>query len=244
MNKLQTNVSQPLNIQLYNRIKESIKKKEYKVGDKIPSEDKLCSMYGVSRITVRAAISHLVDDKILIKRHGKGTFVAMPTYVEKMSSSGSFTKSCIENNTIPSTDVISISRDKADGKIAVYLGVERDKEIICIKRVRSVDKIKAILEIDYFLEEFGFLFKSDVENVPLAEIIEENTCLSAMKFENYFSVYHASKEMATLLECPTGYPLLCIDQVVLDKENKIIYYNRQFIVSERYTCTFTMLKDA
>ena len=44
------------------------------------------TIYGVSRVTVRNAIKQLVDENILIKRHGKGTFVSMPSYVESMTA--------------------------------------------------------------------------------------------------------------------------------------------------------------
>ena len=66
---------------------------EYQVGEKIPSEEQLMTIYGVSRVTVRNAIKQLVDENILIKRHGKGTFVSMPSYVESMTAGGSFTES-------------------------------------------------------------------------------------------------------------------------------------------------------
>lgn len=242
MKKLQGNVSEPLNIQVYNDIKELIKKGKYEIGERIPNEDSLCKMYGVSRITVRAAVTRLVEDKILIKRHGKGTFVAMPVYVEKMSSGGSFTKSCIENNTVPSTKVLSTSIEKADTKVSRFLGVEKGMDVICIKRVRLVDGIQTIYEVDYFLKEFNFICQSDVENNPLADIVSENTGLPTEKFEDYFSVYRATKEMSESLDCSIGTPLLYIDQVVLGSENKIIYYNKQFILSDRYTCAFTIYK--
>lgn len=57
----------------------------YKPGDRLPSESELVEAYGVSRVTVRAALGMLVDEGVLVKRRGKGTFVRPTTIVEKRS---------------------------------------------------------------------------------------------------------------------------------------------------------------
>ena len=77
MDKLESNKKAPLYQQLYDAILNKVRSGEYQVGEKIPSEEQLMTIYGVSRVTVRNAIKQLVDENILIKRHGKGTFVSM-----------------------------------------------------------------------------------------------------------------------------------------------------------------------
>ena len=76
MDKLESNKKAPLYQQLYDAILNKVRSGEYQVGEKIPSEEQLMTIYGVSRVTVRNAIKQLVDENILIKRHGKGTFVS------------------------------------------------------------------------------------------------------------------------------------------------------------------------
>ena len=71
----------PLYKQLISIIKNDIHNGVYKAGDKIPSETELCQRYQVSRITVRSAINELVEEELLFKTQGKGTFVAEPKYV-------------------------------------------------------------------------------------------------------------------------------------------------------------------
>ena len=62
----------------------------YKPGDRLPSESELVEAYGVSRVTVRAALGMLVDEGVLVKRRGKGTFVRPTTIVESALTSGSW----------------------------------------------------------------------------------------------------------------------------------------------------------
>ena len=108
MDKLESNKKAPLYQQLYDAILNKVRSGEYQVGEKIPSEEQLMTIYGVSRVTVRNAIKQLVDENILIKRHGKGTFVSMPSYVESMTAGGSFTESGLKMNRKPTTKIISI----------------------------------------------------------------------------------------------------------------------------------------
>ena len=61
--------------QLYNELATQIKSGKYKPGDRIPPELKLSEIYRVSRVTVRNAIQQLVNEDLLIKKHGKGTCV-------------------------------------------------------------------------------------------------------------------------------------------------------------------------
>ena len=49
----------------------------YPAGGRIPSEQVLCDTYGVSRVTVRKAMLDLVQEGLLVRRQGKGTFVEM-----------------------------------------------------------------------------------------------------------------------------------------------------------------------
>src|SRR5205823_5738841 len=69
----------PLYQQIQHLLRHRIVKGEYPAGSKIPSETELCRALGVSRVTVRQALRELVRDDMLVKAHGKGTFVAANT---------------------------------------------------------------------------------------------------------------------------------------------------------------------
>ncbi|AMJ41911.1 FadR/GntR family transcriptional regulator [Anaerotignum propionicum] len=64
-----------LSDEVYNQILEQITSGEWKVGDKLPSESKLCSMFGVSRTSVRAALQNLQGSGIVVTMQGVGSFV-------------------------------------------------------------------------------------------------------------------------------------------------------------------------
>ena len=83
-------MSSPIYIRIHNDLKESIEKGKWQVGDRIPAERELAEKYGVSRMTLRQAVQTLVDEGILERRVGSGTFVARKKVQEKMSGTTSF----------------------------------------------------------------------------------------------------------------------------------------------------------
>ena len=74
-----SNVDSSSPIPLYHQLKLAIKKKikngEFKVGERIPTEQELCDLYGISRTPVRQALQELVYEGLLVRRRGRGTFV-------------------------------------------------------------------------------------------------------------------------------------------------------------------------
>lgn len=61
--------------EVYENLLNKIVNKEWKIGDRIPSENALCKEYGVSRVSVRAALQKLQAQNMVITRPGRGTFV-------------------------------------------------------------------------------------------------------------------------------------------------------------------------
>ena len=88
---LDTNSLKPLYIQLEAEIRQALREKKYLPGDRLPSEEKLCEQYQVSRITVRKAIQQLTDQHILEKHRGKGTFVSTPSRSIDLKEQSGFT---------------------------------------------------------------------------------------------------------------------------------------------------------
>ena len=223
---------------LYQSLSKEIKKKivegDYRPGTKIPSEGELCKQYDVSRITVRNALQSLVEEKLLVKYHGKGTFVALPEQIEAMDSGNSFTQSCLRMNTAPSTKVISITLREAGEWIAEKLGVKPEERIISVKRIRKVDNVPMIWEMDYFRKDFLFLMEEDLENKSLLDTVKKRSGISCKIFEDIFDVCEAGNEAAKYLDCSLTFPVLRVRQKVYSEEKKIIYYNEQYIRSDRY----------
>jgi GntR family transcriptional regulator len=224
----------PLYKQLYNILSKAIEDKTLRPGDKISSEENLQKQFGISRVTVRRALQRLVDEEKLLKIHGKGTFVAEGRFSENGFTGGSFTDTCLQMNSIPTTRIITRTVQPAKRKIAEKLGIKPGEDIIYIQRLRLVNGVSCILEKDYCPRSLRFLLDVNLENLSIFSLIREKLGVIPACFEDHFAVGYASKEAAVLLGCDPGTALLQVSQFISTKDAKILYYNEQFVRSDRY----------
>ena len=138
---------------LYYQLREKIAKKisdyEWKPGEKIPSEAELCSMYYVSRITVRKAIEDLVRAGRLVKQQGKGTFVTNASVDYKLSKFYSFSEELKQRGITERVQVLSFDVCPATAEISEKLSLRKNAKVFMIKRLRMADEMPYTVEISY-----------------------------------------------------------------------------------------------
>ena len=111
------NSSVPLNKQVENLIRKNISEGIWLPGSKIPSERKMCALYGISHITARSAVSTLVSEGLLYTSHGKGTYVSEPT-VDVSSNAGVLNQIGINNVGFSYTELLSFEKKEAETAVA------------------------------------------------------------------------------------------------------------------------------
>ena len=84
------------------------------VGEAIPSERRLSTDLGVSRLTLRAALDELVREGYLIRRHGSGTFVGQPKIAQQLTLT-SFSEDMRRRGMVPASRTVESGRDSAAG---------------------------------------------------------------------------------------------------------------------------------
>lgn len=108
-------------------------------GEQIPTESQLCQQFEVSRVTVRLALSSLVQEGLLHRIQGKGTFVAQPKFVQEHFRLKSFSNSMRELGHQPSLRPIAQMVIRADHALAANLGIPSGSRVTEVVRVRMVD---------------------------------------------------------------------------------------------------------
>lgn len=130
------------NVSKYEIIKQEIREKidsmEYKPNQVLPSENELCEMYQVSRITVRRAVDELVKENKLYKIKGKGCFVRENS-VDSLSRIHSFTEEIVHQGKTPGRKQIFFNREKAGERLARQLGIGADDEVYRLKCLYLAD---------------------------------------------------------------------------------------------------------
>jgi GntR family transcriptional regulator len=116
-------------------------------GSPIPSERDLAERYGVSRITVRAAVGQLVAEGLLTRAKGRGTFTAQRRYDLQLFLA-SFTSDMKSRGVEPSTEVISCGQSAPGSKAS--LGLEADEYAYRVVRLRKADGAPLALEAGWY----------------------------------------------------------------------------------------------
>lgn len=136
---MDTNSPLTLQYQLKKELYEKIAKKEWLPGQMIPSEKELCDAHGVSRITVREALKELVQSGYLIRKQGKGTFVATPTVEYVLHSTFSLSKALEERGMESKFTILRFSKEKPSADLRRTFRIEADEKVICLTRVRTIN---------------------------------------------------------------------------------------------------------
>ena len=126
----------PVYIQIHNQIKKDIEAGKWKIGEKIPSERELAENFSVSRMTLRQAIQTLVDEGILERKIGSGTFVARKKVQEKMSGITSFTEITEAQGKVPTSKTVSYLITIPSLSESEKLNLDDNQKVLRMERIR------------------------------------------------------------------------------------------------------------
>lgn len=239
--KIQGDSSVPLYQQVANDLRASIENDVYHVGQRIPPEPELSQLYAVSRITVRKAIELLVEEGLLAKRQGKGTFVCHPGPPCKIRDDRStrvmgFSESCRVNGLVPGAVLLSRSCEEVPDEERAFFDGACSK-VIAVERVRTADGAPIMVESNLFpFEGLEFLETEELDNRSLFEMIVERTGRHAVRESpQSLSIMLADERLASLLKVPVGEPLFYLLGRYHDQAGRPLYVGRQYIIGSRYT---------
>lgn len=135
----------PLYRQIRDRLLHSLQAGEWRPGDAIPSEMELAARYGVSQGTVRKAIDALVGDHLLVRRQGRGTFVASH---HEARAQVRFLRLRPDDG-VPRTQssrFLDVRRTRAPVDVARLLELKAGESVVMIRRALEFDGVPTILE--------------------------------------------------------------------------------------------------
>lgn len=208
----------PLYQQIKALILQSLQAGEWKPGDLIPSEQELAGRFKVSQGTVRKAIDELAADNLLVRRQGKGTFVA--THAEQHVQYR-FLRLQPDQGTRASEgpaerQILECRRLRAPADIAQALGLRSGEPVLEVRRVLSFHGEPTILE-DLWLPAAPF------KGLNLETLASHQGAMYAL-FETQFGVrmvradekikaVAADTFAATTLGVTEGFPLLSVERI-------------------------------
>ena len=217
---LKQDAATPLYEQLMNEVERKIREGYYKPGDKIATEAEMAKEFGVSLITVRKAVSLLMEKGLVIKKQGKGTFVLNREIRPHLEGIGGF-HDALGGMQRASTELLSIDEVEAGQEFGDYLSMPASYPIIRIRRVLSADGAPVMLDTCY-LPAFRYpgIRQRLTGNFSVYGILREEYGIKMTTAEKVLKVRWANGEEQRLLNCGEGDPVFDIFKIVYD-ENRI-----------------------
>jgi GntR family transcriptional regulator len=226
---------------LYEQIKilliQSLVAGEWKPGEAIPSEMDLAARYQVSQGTVRKAIDELASEHILMRRQGKGTFVASHKepahqlrFLRVMPDSG--------EKANPESVLVELRRGRAEPSVARALRIRAGSPVHIVKRLLLFDGRPLILdEIVLSASQFPGLSVERLEEfkVSMYPFYESVYHVRMIRAEERLRAVSADAFSAAQLRVAAGTPLLCVDRIAFTYGDKPVEWRCGLCVTDGFS---------
>lgn len=229
------NESIPLYAQIAEDLRTKILSEEWKPGDKIPPELELCSLYHVSRITIRKSIDELVREKLVYRKRAKGTFVRewAEDQDEHFTLVRSFTNEMKELGKEAITLEASISVEKANKKIATYLKIETGEKIMVLKRLRGTKNEAFAYFITYFPFDSAYSQNDEDYYDSLYAMLRTHDIVINEEKE-YIEAILPTREVQNRLNIDKHQPVLKRVRMTKQRESDFREYSECYYVGSQY----------
>jgi GntR family transcriptional regulator len=205
-------------ISLYAQVEFTLRNKilsgQYELGEKLPSENELVERFGVSKITIRHALARLEAENLIIRKSGKGTFVAETISVTKQIMFTNKIKDIILDAERYETKLLSLQTIRAcesriSKDIKMFFNIAKDDDIVRIQRLRLLKHVPI-----YYIENYiplniaKNIEKNDLAKLPLLKILKEKLGVKIGGGDLYIEAIAAEPDIADVMKCQTYTPLI------------------------------------
>jgi GntR family transcriptional regulator len=226
----------PLYQQIKGLITQSLQSGEWKPGELIPSEVELAARFKVSQGTVRKAIDELAAENLVVRRQGKGTFVA--THHEERAQFR-FLRLMPDTGEphYAESRFLEVKRLRAPAEIARLLDLKSGDSVVFVKRVQSFDGVPTIVE-ELWLP--GLIFKGlTAERLneykgPMYGLFEMEFGTRMIRATERIRAIAADEIIAELLNATAGTPLLSVERVSYTYGDKPVEVRRGLYLTDRH----------
>lgn len=197
--------------QIADWLRDQVQRGDFGPLARVPSEFELADSFSISRTTARKALDRLVQEGVLFRRAGKGTFVTANRIAYGASTALSFSAMMSELGHRISTQVLVARLVPAPAHVALVLGVRVRSPLVCIRRLRSVEGRPAAIHTTYLQARYQAILGRDLTG-SLHDAMHADGAREQETHDEIEAVA-ATADEARLLGIAVGSPLLLIEGV-------------------------------
>ncbi len=236
----------PLYLQLYDIIKEDILSGKYRSDEKIPSARELGETHNVSRITVEKAIEALVQENLVYRMQGKGTFVTSSKLHRSLPKLYSFSEDMQELGLVPGSRVLELRVEDADEHICTVLRLpDNQSQVTKLVRVRLANDEPILIETTYIpVYLCPGLTECDFEKGSLYKTLDERYHLTLEYAEEHYEITRMKAREADLLQCRENTCAFSIERLTFLETHRQVEYTRAVGRGDRLHFTVKLIRNA
>ena len=229
----------PLYFQLEQIIKSKILMGEFLPGEQIPTEKDLCEAYQVSTITARQAILNLVNEGLIIRRQGKGSFVREGLKniknIRTLQLRGDINDIIPEGLKKQEVKVLDIRKVVSPKKVANLLNIKEGQEVIQVRRTRSDHGIPVSYIKNYLpLEIGGKIKKEDLCIYPMMGILRNRLKIPLTGGMQYVEAIIADYDIASALSISISSPILYLETIIFARQKRPVEFVQTFYRPDQF----------
>ncbi|SPJ18614.1 Transcriptional regulator, GntR family [Burkholderiales bacterium] len=229
-------VFSPLYKQIKRLLLESLRRGEWKPATAIPSELELASRFQVSQGTVRKAIDELAAENLLVRRQGKGTYVA--THHEPRSQYR-FLRLLADDGAVPvaHSRFVDCRRVRAPAEIAARLGLKAGAGVVFVRRLLRFASAPVVLDEIWLPARMfrGLSYERLAAYTgPLYGLFESEFGVPMIRADERLRAVAADERSAELLQVQAGSPLLLVERVSYTYGDRPVEVRRGLCVTRGY----------
>ncbi|HEX5029610.1 MAG TPA: GntR family transcriptional regulator [Gaiellaceae bacterium] len=210
------------------------------VGDAIPSERQLSADFGVSRLTVRAALDDLVREGYLVRRHGSGTFVSEPKIAQELTMT-SFTDDMRSRGLRPASETLELRTVSAGARLGRLLRVSPSEPVLVAKRLRLADgESMAIETVHIRASQVPGITADDLQEHSLYEILSERFGIVVVGGEQTIEPTVTDEDESAALGVPLHSPAFRFERVTHSQQGEIVEFVESIYRGDRYRLITTL----
>ena len=237
---IQDDIPVPKYYRLKESIRDMIEQQQLGEGQLIPSERELCERYEISRMTARQAVKELVNEGILYREQGRGTFVAGEKIRHETARLTSFTQDMRDRGMAASSTTLESGVYNAAPVVARMLKIEPGEKVVRIQRIRNADGQPMALETSHLCHKAAKkVLDSDLDQISLYDELRK-LGINIVGAEQRYEATLVRAEEAKHLGVPPESPALLVERVTSDDTGKPFEYVKSLYRGDRYHVATTL----
>jgi GntR family transcriptional regulator len=227
-------MSEDLHKPLYTRIQEYIAELvlsgQLAPDSKIQSERDFSEDLGVSRMTVRRAITELVNEGLLERKHGSGTYVARPKLTYEAGELANYAGAMQKRNIATTSQLLEFGQVAASKRLAEFLGLQIGDPVYRVSILRLANRVPVVLERVFVsctrcpgLEEWN------LEKSSIHDLLTDAYHVTPGRISQTVEAVVASDTVAQQLRVEDGFPLLMLSRITFGTSHEPLVFSQDFL---------------